>query len=258
MSHLTKTFLAAATFAFLFIATALPAQADTVVFNFTGTGNGTFNGGASGTFTGGANTTSPNTTQQFREIFNNSDRGSDPSNTTVTLTISGLTANANVTLGFNLYAINSLDGNDTSGFGDSFNITANGATIFNQTFANFPGATQTYNGTTNTGNNPAKSGAIATNTLGYAGPGNSGDATYLLSFTSVANSSGSITFTFNGVNLQPRADESFGLDNITVTAIGGQPSAVPEPTTMLLLGTGLMGVAAHVCRQRLTRKSIDA
>lgn len=59
-----------------------------------------------------------------------------------------------------------------------------------------------------------------------------------------------VTFSdFNALSsVEFRTTDDSGLDNINVTVGGG--GAVPEPTTMLLLGTGLAGVAMKVARRR--------
>lgn len=243
MHSFTKLLPVMAIFSLFALAAVRPARADTIIYanNFT---TSTTASGVTATLSGGETTNSPNGTQTFREIFD--------TNPTLVLTFSGLAANSSVTLNFNLYAIQSLDGNGefAPGVADSFNVTANGATLFNQTFANFEsGNTQSFNGTTNSGRNAPRTGAIANNTLGYTFIG---DATYVLSVTALTDSMGSVTFNFNAVGLQPRSDESFGIDNITANGtVAGTPAATtPEPATMLLLGTGLAGVAAQIRKRR--------
>ncbi len=75
------------------------------------------------------------------------------------------------------------------------------------------------------------------------------------------------TFSFSGptpfTTLQLAAFTStgarveFAIDNLTVT-FTPQQTPIPEPTTILLLGTGLAGVAAKVRKRRKASKSEEA
>jgi len=57
---------------------------------------------------------------------------------------------------------------------------------------------------------------------------------------------------FNGSGSSPN---SVFYDNLRVTFNTQQQQPIPEPMTMLLLGTGLVGIAAKVRKRRLARKS---
>ena len=60
-----------------------------------------------------------------------------------------------------------------------------------------------------------------------------------------ASASGSFIFSVNDVTLDPGQTAS-----ITGQITAAQQTAIPEPTTMLLLGTGLAGVASRIRKRR--------
>jgi RHS repeat-associated protein len=145
-------------------------------------------------------------------------------NNTVTLTLGSLPAHSSLTISFDLYIIRTWDGNNTTNGPDHWSLSvAGGPTLLDTTFSNndgqngLPNERQAYPGSYPGASNPPRTGAVANNTLGYKYNGNVIDATYHLTFTFPANSN-SVTFKFAGSNLQGVTDESWGLDNVSVTA----------------------------------------
>lgn len=148
----------------------------------------------------------------------------------VTLTLNGLPSHSNIEVAFDLFVIRTWDGNDIL-FGpgvygpDIFQVdVASGPTPLHATFANpfnpVPGDQQSYPDTFPGGSFPAGFGAEEVSSLGY---GN--DTVYHIELDFL-HSGASLSVNFAGVGLQDMADESWGLDNVTVNAIpdGGHSS----------------------------------
>jgi len=83
-----------------------------------------------------------------------------------------------------------------------------------------------------------------------------GGGTPALSSNSFSNTSSTATFAFSGTPTIPSGDylvfsytnwntnDSSVLSSFTFTATGGAPPAVPEPSTLMLIGSGLVGLTA--------------
>jgi hypothetical protein len=172
----------------------------------------------------------------------------------VALTLNGLAAHNNVTLSFDFYGINSLDGyGPGGGTAENYRVEVGGGPLLlNTNFANHSGSSgQAYPDSIPTVNTP-RTGADENNTLGYLAlnPALAGDSVYNLSFSFPhSDSSFIVTFTYRG--LQELADESWGIDNLRVET-DAPTGTVPEPTTLLLLGSSLAGLAA--IRRHFTTK----
>ncbi|CAN5350004.1 hypothetical protein BH18ACI2_BH18ACI2_15080 [soil metagenome] len=160
-------------------------------------------------------------------------------------------------LTFNSSTFNETTVNNFLSLGGNPNPPANMNNLGSFTLAN---TNATYNGNTFnlrvtftapagiTGGNPATFSAILTGSVNAAGQGgvfvDFNNTTMNFSFSN-PNASGSFTLMVNDVSINPGQTAS-----ITGNIIGSQTAVIPEPATMLLLGTGLAGVASRVRKRR--------
>jgi hypothetical protein len=176
---------------------------------------------------------------------------------TDTLTLNGLAAHDQVTVSFDLYIIQSWDGNGPNGGGaDNWRLDQNGSNLLLTSFANYGGGnTQSYSAATPNGlgnSNAPRSGESDAGHLGF-GTGDFGDATYHFNFT-FASSASNLALAFTSLQNQSPGDEGWGLDNVSVSI--HPTSAVPEPSSFALLGIGGIGLAIGVYRRRLTAAAV--
>ena len=165
----------------------------------------TFEGGASGSWSNGTTTVNAAFTE-FLGRFGNQ---------TVSVTLNNLPPHTGIELHFDFFAIDSWDGSDpTFGGPDEF-LVGLGASIddlFKEDFVFF-----------NRGN-PAQSYTITEEEApaGNRGFGGFADAIYrdLNNGFSFPHQSATVTFNFTGQGLQGLADESWGIDNVSVVLVG--------------------------------------
>lgn len=138
-------------------------------------------------------------------------------NNTATLTLSGLPVHEQIVLEFDLFIINTWDGNQSGVGPDQWEVNEgiSDTTLLHTTFSSY--ATQAFPDAFPGGNNPPRSGAVENDTLGY-GTGAGGDAVYRLAFT-FDHASPTLVLNFLGINLQPSPDETWGLDNVRISLV---------------------------------------
>jgi hypothetical protein len=164
--------------------------------------------------------------------------------TTATLSLSGLASFTAGTLTFNLYGIDSLDGNGPFGGGpDPFTVTGPGLS-YTTNIANFPGNTQAF---PNGGTNPPDTGATAIGTLGYATCcGGPGDSIYSITLNFMSAPTTSLVLSFTDGSNEGNANEFYGIDNVVVTTNGVPvpgPIAGAGPPGLIAVCGGLIALA---------------
>lgn len=172
------------------------------------------------------------------------------SNEVVTLTLVNLPPHESVAVSFDLFVINSWDGNTTTVGPDIWALSLpGGPSLLHTTFSNVDelGFRQAYPDSYPGGDHPAHTGATEIDTLGYSNYGNS---VYRLSFI-FPHSASSLAIDFSGSGLQTLSDESWGLDNVEVR-VGGSipptptltPTSSPTPTPQAAITTPIVFVIA--------------
>ena len=133
----------------------------------------------------------------------------------MTLSLDELPVHTDVTVSFDLFLINSWDGNHDADIWDL--IVVGGPTLLHTTFSNLDEFDwwQAYPDAYPGGSHPPHTGAVEVDTLGYGYYGNS---VYHLIFT-FTHSASDLTLAFSASGLQELSDESWGLDNVEVRVV---------------------------------------
>jgi hypothetical protein len=162
----------------------------------------------------------------------------------LTISMTGLPIHTSLNVGFLLAVIDSWDGSSGIMYPDILNVVLDGTSIYSRTFDNFNMGDQTAS--------TANLVSFGTN-LGFnSWPDSVYDFQGANGFLNVlhTDSSAMIEFIANGGGWQAGSDESFGLDKILVSANTPDTNVVPEPSTVILLGSGLLGLVGLSRRRK--------
>ena len=167
-----------------------------------------FQNGVTGSWTDTTTATAPaDGTRGFLGQFGNG---------TVSLPITGIPSHTEVTISFDLYLLNSWDGNGGAGH-DRVTITADATTLLDTTFSNVTNGSdnsqQSYPASYLGAYYTARQGASEANTLGGTFYG---DSVYNFTYT-FAHTASTLQFDFSASGLEDVSNESWGLDNVVVT-----------------------------------------
>lgn len=140
-----------------------------------------------------------------------------------TFTFTNLSAHSSISIGFLLGVIDSWDSTDGTDAPDYFAVKVDGVQVFSATFNNASGTTN-YGGLDITGGR---------SDMGWDSWDEQGFDMYAESaLQNIAHTSSSLEVSFLGAGdgWQGESDESWGIDNLTITA-----TPVPEPSSLLAL-----------------------
>ncbi|MFA7345615.1 MAG: binary toxin-like calcium binding domain-containing protein, partial [Terrimicrobiaceae bacterium] len=146
-------------------------------------------------------------------------------NSTQELSVEGLTVGETYTVAFDLYVLDSWDGNNaTAGVGpDYFNVSVNDTQLFHYTFSNVNGTLP------NTFQSFPDGPELGLTNLGYwVYP----DAVYRNIEVKFTAADTTAVICFQGQNLEPIDNESWGLDNVGVKLTSDLPAAIVATTTL--------------------------
>jgi hypothetical protein len=165
------------------------------------------------------------------------------SNETVGLTLSNLPPHSAVSVAFDLFIILTWDGNSAGVGPDIWQMRLRDGTVLQRsTFSNLSenpnGEGQSfpdeYNPTNVTRFLPFK-GATETNTLGFLWGASPKDAVYRIQ-KSFVHTNANLVLEFSGIGLQGIGDESWGLDNVSVTTLINIPPRLTASKLSVLHG----------------------